>query len=72
MYKALHNIYLVYNVWNGKLLQTKKNGQIENRKVSICANCTFHLIINEYITDYLIVSLTIKNLLNDSEFSILD
>ena len=61
MYKAIHDIYLVYNVWNGKLLQPKKNGQIPNRKVSECANCTFHLIINEYITDYHQVFLTIKN-----------
>ena len=43
MYKAVHDIYLVYNVRNGKLVKPKKNGQIQ--KVSIYANYTFHSII---------------------------
>ena len=29
MYKAVHDIYLVYNVRNGKLVKPKKNGQIQ-------------------------------------------
>ena len=62
MNKAIHDIYLVYNVPNGKLLTPKKNGHIV-KKVFIYANCIFslnrHVFIIVYLEFYPYVSIQI-------------